>query len=270
MDYDSIFAGDNWDEWDKAELVGLLTRLKKEENGIKNKIYVSKQMQAGFCSYREYLNWVPVTSAQDFGFSIESKLARVVTEILSKVADGAVYIASDERYCRIRNDDNTVGIWFEMEAANKMDMVKFTMMQQKQFDDYIMILDRFVTIDILKSAIAIDNNDNSVIAFKINNDGDLVLNINKKANNGSKVSDFDIVADAYVDKHASDEDESLKITQAKVNITLTNLLEALNRGSERFIKLAVELADESKFIKITEILDDTPNEEKAIYYFTVQ
>lgn len=122
FDYNEmLFNYSEADIWDKEYLISLLKKLSKGEEG--KAAYLLKSNKAGFVVNRNSVFFINCTKGLDnFSFTLNSKMAKYLVEILNKSEDDSVKLfVKDNRYCSIVNDDNSFGIWFEMAAYKQAD-----------------------------------------------------------------------------------------------------------------------------------------------------
>lgn len=202
MNYGAIFEHDIVpDTFDKAELIDVLTRTATEKG--KN-IYFSSKTQSAFVVNQAHLTIIPISGyempdeveMQDIRNELTSKgtyseeslklevakrmhrvnhstimrqeVAKALVSIFNKCKGDTVQIRrSDTKFCNIviENDNEKVGVWFEMTGANKVHTSAVEQYESKNFSTYQMTFLRDFIMDGINSAIDSNKGDKTRIKF---------------------------------------------------------------------------------------------------------
>ena len=220
MNYDDIFNADSTDEWDKEELIDVLSRCATEKGKT---IYMSTKTQYVFVANQAHVCTVPVSlnevtdeqknelagtleqfsqealdnlvkNAQNhihFAVAINQSIAKAIINILSKTNSDKVFLYTKDSCLSvfIDNDEETVGIWAEMAQANKAHTGSFSRYHEMSYDAYqFTFMTDFLT-DAVKSALNASKAEQVAIVFTQDAEGNYVMNINS-SNAGASISDI--------------------------------------------------------------------------------
>lgn len=202
--YDNIFTAEQFDQYDRAELADALARTSTEKG---KQIYFAQSRQEVFVTNQAHVTSYPISlydvSEQDmleirgelaesnpgyteedyaklikdkrnrihFSLVFSQQTAKAVSSIISKLESDTVYISkSDNKFCSVYvdNDDEKVGIWFEMPAASKAHLGGIERYSSLPYTTYqISFMREFIT-DIVKSALSSTKSEKVALKFETN------------------------------------------------------------------------------------------------------
>lgn len=233
MDYDSIFESEKGDVWDKDVLQDALNRLNKEDGKV---CYFSGKLKAAFVVNVGHTIYIPKDEVEDCGFSVSSKVAKYLVEILSKTDVDSVRVSTEEvRYCKITTPDEAVGIWFEMASGLNMDAASLKAYESKQYEQYQVVFNRYALQDVVKRAISSDTTDTTSLTFT-SADDELVVSI-VSGGTASKSKDFYVIAEGHIDNTG-------KLLETKIPISLKALNDIIDNCAGNY--LIMDIADNEK------------------------
>ena len=258
IDYDSIFSGELYDVWDRSSLQDVLKKLSKEDSKT---CYCSSKEKAAFVVNVDHSIYIPKDELDEVGFSIVSKWAKYVVEILNKVSSDKVHVSVEGgTHCRIYTPDNKVGIWFEMAPGTAMDKMTIETYRQKDYGHYQVVFNRYALMDAVKKALAIDNLDSTSFTFKDSENGLVVSIVSGKG--ASKARDFSVIAEAYKD-NAGD------LIQTSIPVSLKALSVVVDNCDGAYLIMDVAVDNSGKCIRYTDVIgreDDGTPIAGALYY----
>jgi len=244
MDYDSIFNSEKFDVWDKSRLQETLNKLNKEDGKV---CYFSSQIKAAFVTNVDHTICIPRDEIEENGFSLTSKMARYIVEILNKTDADKVQVAvEDMRYCKITTPDETVGIWFEMAPAVRMDFMTLQSYEAKQYAQYQLVFNRHALQDAIKRAISGDNANTTSLTFTDTEDG-LIVNI-VHGGSASKSKDFYVIAEAY-------KDTTGKILETKIPVSLKAISDIIDICSGDYLLIDITDDESGKYLRCKDVVD---------------
>lgn len=202
MKYDTIFESSGMpDTFDKAELIDILNRTATEKG---KSIYFSSKTQSAFVVNQAHLTIIPIsgydtldesevqeirasltaagtyseealkaeiakrTNRVNHSIIMRQEVAKALVSILGKCNGDTVNISrSDTKFCNIviEGEDEKVGIWFEMNGANKVHTSAVEQYESKGFQTYQMTFLRDFIVDGINSAIDSNKGDKTKIKF---------------------------------------------------------------------------------------------------------
>ena len=233
MDYDSIFESDKSDVWEKSVLQDTLSRVNKEDGKV---CYFSGKLKAAFVVNVGHTIYIPKDEVEECGFSVSSKVAKYLVEILGKTdADKVQVSTEDVRYCKITTPDETVGIWFEMASGLNMDAASLKAYESKQYEQYQFVFNRYALQDVVKRAITSDTTDTTSLTFSVDGDN-LVVSI-VHGGTSSKSKSFYVLAESFTDNTG-------KLLDTKIPVSLKALNDIIDNCAGDY--LLVDVADNEK------------------------
>jgi hypothetical protein len=188
MKYNEIFEGDNYDTYDKAELIDDLSRTSTEKGRL---IYVSANVQSIFVANQAHVTSVPVSRTKELSIEeqdelrgtlveqgvfteekfkdevnnqekrihqslvISQQMAKAIIGVLGKTSADTVQMYRSDKYCNIFIDTDTekVGIWFEMAQASKAHVGSLERYNSLEYKNYQLLFFREFLSDTVKSAL---------------------------------------------------------------------------------------------------------------------
>lgn len=202
MKYDTIFESVAMpDTFDKSELMDVLNRTATEKG--KN-IYFSSKTQSAFVVNQAHLTIIPISGYEmtdeaeiqeirdsltatgtysedtlkaeikkrmnrvNHSTIVRQEVAKALVSILGKCSGNTVQVSrSDTKFCNIvvEDEDEKVGIWFEMTGANKVHTSAVEQYESRAFSTYQMTFLRDFIMDGINSAIDSNKGDKTKIKF---------------------------------------------------------------------------------------------------------
>lgn len=263
MNYDSIFEDANgnsdvdadFDIWSKDELRSTLSRLSSEKGKT---IYISSQLSGAFVSNMAYLNFIPIDDGVSHGFSIATTTAKALVDILGKISDEKIRVTAADRYVKIINGTDTVGIWFEMTPASKTDIGTLNSYKEKGYDSHQLVFSRAALNNAVKCAMSATKDEKTTIGF-VDKDGEAFLHI-AITNSGASISgDFDVVIEGRGEIPDWEE-----LCNMKLPMSLKVLNEILNDCTSTYVAFDIEAGATGKFIRLSEALGRDESGEKVL------
>jgi len=241
MDYGSIFEADNSDTWDVGVLRGILDNLSSEKGRT---VYVSPKMATAFVSNTAYMSTIPVDEGSyTYPIVISTSVAKSLYDILGKTdADVVKVHHQGEKHACIHTEDDKVGIWFAMSVADKMHVATLSKYNGKAYKNYQVTLIREVLKNVVDSAVSSDKADKTVLKFKKNDDGDMVLKIDSLNAGASINNTYSVVCAGCIDKVGD-------IEKFELPVSLKLLGEILSKCSEDYVAIDVDV-DENNTVNI--------------------
>ena len=173
VDYSKFFVDadggvDGFDEWGKVEFTDILMRASHEKNRT---LYVSGQTGSVFMNGMLSAMHIKLDTIRDTlisnGFSINTNMTKDIANIISKVDSDNVYVCSKEsRYVVIKDEDETVGLWFEMAPANRVDLTTVNIYTEMEFNSVDVIVSKSALGNIINNIKKFTNEEKLVAEFK--------------------------------------------------------------------------------------------------------
>lgn len=247
MKYDEIFEPEGiYDTYNKAELIDALGRTAVEKG---RQIYVSANNQMIFVANTAHVTAIPISSydlteddRNEIASGIEpyneetfkeqclarmnrvhsslvipQNIAKSLISILNKTVSEDVFIYTENKYCNIfiENDDETLGIWFEMAQATKAHIGSLGRYSSYAYKTYqLMFLREFLDNNI-KSAINVTKSEKVQFKFEKTDSEDSVTPLDLvigAGNAGASIADtYRINPDAIVDPTETLESQSFTV-----------------------------------------------------------
>lgn len=266
MNYDSIFEGDNADEFERKELINELNKTAVEKGKL---IYMSN-MQSVFVANQAHVTSVPIpgyevdedrlkeieeqlksngeyseetynkavsqyTNRLHYPMCIAQSVAKSLANILSKLTSERVYLFVKDKHCNIfvDNEDEKVGVWFEMPKANKVHLDTLKSYESLTYKTYqINFLREFLESNI-KSAFSATKSEKVAIEFtKVDNE--LGLNIVASSSQASIKDNYRVVVDDIVDPNND-------IETKKFNVSLKVLVDMLSQLKTLYVAMDINI-----------------------------
>ena len=255
MEYDAIFQNEEFDTWETKTLIETLSRTSKEKSKT---IYISSQLKAAFVSNTAHVTNIPITSCEKYGMAVSTSLATPLIDILGKLASPRVAVSvKDNRYVSISSEDNTVGIWFEQAAANKMELSLLKRFQEKTYDKYELVFYREALQDTIDRALKSDSNEKTTLTFIKDENDSLSARVQFAGSGGSTANDFTVVLTNYEDKEKNkEEDKQTKIKDilgAQIPVNLKVLSDMINNCKEFYVAFDISNEDGSTLIRVGDL-----------------
>lgn len=262
MKYDTIFTPDGgMDQYDKAELVNALSKTSVEKG--KN-IYISANVQSVFVANQAHVTAVPVSklkltqenideienelkekgeySEERLSAEIEKRanrvnqsivltqtMAKALIGILGKCEADLVFVHRRDKCCNIivENDNEKVGIWFEMAQASKAHIGAFERYNSYEYKTYQILFIREFLANNVKSALESAKADKVALKFETtelevpNCDKDLVIAC---SNSGASIADsYRVNPDDLIDAAGGIDSKSFTVSLQVLNDMLAQL-----------------------------------------------
>lgn len=173
FDYSSlIFGNAEYDTWETKDLITILKKLSKGDDG--KSAYISSIKQAGFIVNRNSLYYINSDSQVNIGFTATKPVLKSLLDIINKNSSGELKLSvTDKRYCSIYKDD--FGIWFEMAPFREIDGKMLNEYENNSLDskrdykDIEILLNREATLDMVKASQVGNKNDSDTLVIDYEN-----------------------------------------------------------------------------------------------------
>lgn len=247
MNYDSIFEGEEVDEWEIGELRKKLDKASTEKGKV---VYMSPKYGSAFVSNTAYFIDLPIEGYTN-PMIFTTAMAKSISDILGKISetDKVNVHVVDKRYCCIHTGENTVGIWVEMAAANSVHLSTLGRYRAKGYKSFQLTFIKDILKNVVDSALSTNGADKTVLKFadsKIE-DGAKELRI---ASNNSGAS----ISNTYSVVCVECSDQEDKIDSLELPISLKVLSEMIGKCDNDYVAFDIDLDDtESKIIRLSDI-----------------
>lgn len=257
FNYDSIYAmEDKADVWNKAELMGVLTKLSKEDAKA---LYISSQMKACFVNNRAFTTYITNSTPELNGFTISSKNTKNILGMLKGFSGSDVLVSRQDidgkpKYCMITDGDHSSGVLFEMAPGNIIDMNTLNGYRvysdgtMKEYNEYKIVFNRAALIDALSCALASDKAEFTKLKFELDTNRNLDMHISNSTGT-SKKNEFKVTAEEYTVKEGND------INSLSITMSLSVLVDMLVNCDNIYTTLSIQNTDSAYYIRIEDNID---------------
>lgn len=250
FDYRNImFSNTEEDSWDRLELLDLIKKLSKGDDG--KAAYVSPKKKAGFIVNKTSLFYI--NCDVNIGFTANKQVIKGLLEVINKYDNDTLNVSvTDRKYCSIHTDG--FGIWFEMAPYKEIDGTmlnnyeKNSAGEDREYTDIEILLNKEATLDMIKASQIGNKNDSSVLNIDYSN-SELVFGSEKT---GQSSLDVQI-------RHKEDKEKST------LGIVYKVWEDILNNCDGVYIKLGIDIVDEkSVYLRFSDLTED--GESRAVMY----
>lgn len=250
FDYQNImFSNTEEDSWDRLELLDLIKKLSKGDDG--KAAYVSPKKKAGFIVNKTSLFYI--NCDVNIGFTANKQVIKGLLEVINKYDNDTLNVSvTDRKYCSIHTDG--FGIWFEMAPYKEIDGTmlnnyeKNSAGEDREYTDIEILLNKEATLDMIKASQIGNKNDSSVLNINYSN-SELVFGSEKT---GQSSLDVQI-------RHKEDKEKST------LGIVYKVWEDILNNCDGVYIKLGIDIVDEkSVYLRFSDLTED--GESRAVMY----
>ena len=244
-----IFNNNEEDSWDRLELLDLIKKLSKGDDG--KAAYVSPKKKAGFIVNKTSLFYI--NCDVNIGFTANKQVIKGLLEVINKYDNDTLNVSvTDRKYCSIHTDG--FGIWFEMAPYKEIDGTmlnnyeKNSAGEDREYTDIEILLNKEATLDMIKASQIGNKNDSSVLNIDYSN-SELVFGSEKT---GQSSLDVQI-------RHKEDKEKST------LGIVYKVWEDILNNCDGVYIKLGIDIVDEkSVYLRFSDLTED--GESRAVMY----
>lgn len=250
FDYQNImFSNAEEDSWDRLELLDLIKKLSKGDDG--KAAYVSSKKKAGFIVNKTSLFYI--NCDVNIGFTANKQVIKGLLEVINKYDNDTLNVSvTDRKYCSIHTDG--FGIWFEMAPYKEIDGTmlnnyeKNSAGEDREYTDIEILLNKEATLDMIKASQIGNKNDSSVLNINYSN-SELIFGSEKT---GQSSLDVQI-------RHKEDKEKST------LGIVYKVWEDILNNCDGVYIKLGIDIVDEkSVYLRFSDLTED--GESRAVMY----
>ena len=250
FDYQNImFSNTEEDSWDRLELLDLIKKLSKGDDG--KAAYVSPKKKAGFIVNKTSLFYI--NCDVNIGFTANKQVIKGLLEVINKYDNDTLNVSvTDRKYCSIHTDG--FGIWFEMAPYKEIDGTmlnnyeKNSAGEDREYTDIEILLNKEATLDMIKASQIGNKNDSSVLNIDYSN-SELIFGSEKT---GQSSLDVQI-------RHKEDKEKST------LGIVYKVWEDILNNCDGIYIKLGIDIVDEkSVYLRFSDLTED--GESRAVMY----
>ena len=250
FDYQNImFSNTEEDSWDRLELLDLIKKLSKGDDG--KAAYVSPKKKAGFIVNKTSLFYI--NCDVNIGFTANKQVIKGLLDVINKYDNDTLNVSvTDRKYCSIHTDG--FGIWFEMAPYKEIDGTmlnnyeKNSAGEDREYTDIEILLNKEATLDMIKASQIGNKNDSSVLNIDYSN-SELVFGSEKT---GQSSLDVQI-------RHKEDREKST------LGIVYKVWEDILNNCDGLYVKLGIDIVDEkSVYLRFSDLTED--GESRAVMY----
>ena len=250
FDYQNImFSNTEEDSWDRLELLDLIKKLSKGDDG--KAAYVSPKKKAGFIVNKTSLFYI--NCDVNIGFTANKQVIKGLLEVINKYDNDTLNASvTDRKYCSIHTDG--FGIWFEMAPYKEIDGTmlnnyeKNSAGEDREYTDIEILLNKEATLDMIKASQIGNKNDSSVLNIDYET-SELIFGSEKT---GQSSLDVQI-------RHKEDKEKST------LGIVYKVWEDILNNCDGVYIKLGIDIVDEkSVYLRFSDLTED--GESRAVMY----
>ena len=250
FDYQNImFSNTEEDSWDRLELLDLIKKLSKGDDG--KAAYVSPKKKAGFIVNKTSLFYI--NCDVNIGFTANKQVIKGLLEVINKYDNDTLNVSvTDRKYCSIHTDG--FGIWFEMAPYKEIDGTmlnnyeKNSAGEDREYTDIEILLNKEATLDMIKASQIGNKNDSSVLNINYET-SELIFGSEKT---GQSSLDVQI-------RHKEDKEKST------LGIVYKVWEDILNNCDGVYIKLGIDIVDEkSVYLRFSDLTED--GESRAVMY----
>lgn len=250
FDYQNImFSNTEEDSWDRLELLDLIKKLSKGDDG--KAAYVSPKKKAGFIVNKTSLFYI--NCDVNIGFTANKQVIKGLLEVINKYDNDTLNVSvTDRKYCSIHTDG--FGIWFEMAPYKEIDGTMLNNYEKnsdgedREYTDIEILLNKEATLDMIKASQIGNKNDSSVLNIDYSN-SELIFGSEKT---GQSSLDVQI-------RHKEDKEKST------LGIVYKVWEDILNNCDGVYIKLGIDIVDEkSVYLRFSDLTED--GESRAVMY----
>ena len=250
FDYQNImFNNTEEDSWDRNELIDLIKKLSKGDDG--KAAYISPKKKAGFIVNRTSLFYV--NCDVNIGFTANKQVIKGLLDVISKYDNETLNVSvTDRKYCSIHTDG--FGVWFEMAPYKEIDGKMLSNYElnsagePRTYDDIEILLNKEATLDMIKSAKVGNKSDSSVLNIDYSN-SELLFGSEKTGQSSLSVS-------------LRNKDGKDKTT---LGIVYNVWEDILNNCDGLFVKLGIDIVDEkSVYLRFSDL--DENGDSRAVMY----
>ena len=250
FDYQNImFNNTEEDSWDRLELLDLIKKLSKGDDG--KAAYVSPKKKAGFIVNKTSLFYI--NCDVNIGFTANKQVIKGLLDVINKYDNDTLNVSvTDRKYCSIHTDG--FGVWFEMAPYKEIDGTmlnnyeKNSAGEDREYTDIEILLNKEATLDMIKASQIGNKNDSSVLNIDYSN-SELVFGSEKT---GQSSLDVQI-------RHKEDKEKST------LGIVYKVWEDILNNCDGLYVKLGIDIVDEkSVYLRFSDLTED--GESRAVMY----
>lgn len=250
FDYQNImFSNTEEDSWDRLELLDLIKKLSKGDDG--KAAYVSPKKKAGFIVNKTSLFYI--NCDVNIGFTANKQVIKGLLEVINKYDNDTLNVSvTDRKYCSIHTDG--FGIWFEMAPYKEIDGTmlnnyeKNSAGEDREYTDIEILLNKEATLDMIKASQIGNKNDSSILNINYET-SELIFGSEKT---GQSSLDVQI-------RHKEDKEKST------LGIVYKVWEDILNNCDGVYIKLGIDIVDEkSVYLRFSDLTED--GESRAVMY----
>ena len=271
LDSAEMFENESWDDWSKAELKGLISKMISDEKDVVMYFSAPDKMVKS-----KNLNYGTLVNAPQIGnssFSIKTSSAPAIADIIGRMKGETVRVGVTEAgFCKVVNEDETVSLKFQMQPGKAIIQRAFQTYAEMQVNDIQMKIHRGAFLGALDSIASISSNDKHKMMIVANNEGGYNLRIVATAAGGSIKTPIDIDIEAIRVRTDEDGNNLVQPTQYTANILLKTIKTLVSKCEFDWLQLNVNMVD-NRMCKIVDLKavvgeDETVRVVHTASYFT--
>ena len=266
MNYDSLFDIESYDEWSRAELKDIMSRLCSDEKEIV--MYFSTLDNNAKAKNLNHGSIIKAPSCQTNGFSIRTLTANAMLEVVSRIGGDKVKISTDnQRFASFISENDKCAVWFEMANPNTIDKRAFEMYASVKVDDIMMKIHRTGFIGGIEAVMSTSNADKNIIKI-VQTENGYALNVSSASAGGSVLSEVNVEIDQI---KIADGINPLSYKAVMLVKEFKRILEKCRYG---WVIFDVNMA-QNRFVKVVDVEEQTEATartyvEKASYFANLE
>ena len=255
FDYSTmIFGNSEYDTWETGDLVGIIKKLSRGDDG--KSAYVSSIKQAGFIVNRNSLYYINSEAQVNIGFTATKPILKSLIDVINKNSTENLSLSvTDKRYCSIHS--NNFGIWFEMAPFREIDGKMLNEYEnnsvdndKRAYNDIEVLLNREATLDMVRASQVGNKNDSDVLVIDYENSC-LIFGDDKKGKSKLGVQL----------RHSSE------VNKSTLGIIYKVWEDILSTCDGSYVKLGLELKDDNTaYLKFFDLDNEDTTKVNSVFY----
>ena len=255
--YEGIFQAEQVDEYDVGELIDILSKTSKEKG---RNVYLNPKIQTAFVANQASLTAIPLENDITIPIVIPTITGKTLEYVFKRITDDKIFVHSvDNKFVKIYNEDNTLGMSFEMVPAIAPHINTFNTYKDRTYKDIQITFYKEILINTLRSIKA------STTAQKIDLkltenpvDGNVDMMILGQDTGSSTHNVYNVVLNGFnfavADGKTEDEAKKEIVDTFEISIALEVLLNIVNQCDSDYITLDVtNEKNNTKMLRIADI-----------------
>lgn len=222
------------DEWDKAELCNVLTKLSAEKSKV---MYVSQKSKIGFVQNTATNVSLPIKSNIKHIIALPTNVAKGLADVLNKLNEDVIYTHMIDKFkMSFSTADGKFAVMVTNLMPDKNHLTGFNGVTAKQYTNCIMNFNKDVMLSVFKGAKVATSTDKIELKIVPEKNADGVITdikaILEITNSGSSTANkYDLIPEMFI---VGEDFEEMK-----VNINLQTMIDAITRTDEAYIGMDI-------------------------------